>query len=171
LEHVYLFLWIIGALIYFYIPTRVSIFRAMVYLCLTILFLLGLQLTSESRSININIKYFPLNRDILQILFALSFSLTITQLIRLEPKKRFLIALNNLGSKLALFSYTLYLTHFSFIYLFQYLGFPKSTSLNMYSISLFILQIILCLFSSYIIYLLFEKHTDKVKNILKKKLQ
>lgn len=170
LEYIYLLLWIIGVIIYFYSPTKISIFRLSIYLFLTFIFLIGLQLSSGSRSINTNFIGSILDRYILQILFALFFSLLMVQTINIVPKKNFFIKIDKIGTKLALFSYTLYLTHSVFISLFEYVGFPKSKSINITSLSFFFLQIFICLTGAYLIYLLFEKHTDFVKKWIKSKI-
>lgn len=129
----------------------------------------GMQLTSETRAIDLNFITKILNRDIMHILFALSFSLLLVQLIHIVPQKRISIIINNLGTKLALFSYTLYLTHIIIIGLLKHIGFPRNQSINSYSILLFFIQALICLFSAYLIYLLFEKHTYVVKKWIKEK--
>jgi peptidoglycan/LPS O-acetylase OafA/YrhL len=169
LDFIYLLLWIIGVIIYFYSPTKISTFRLSIYLILTFIFMLGLQLSSGSRSINPSVIDSILNRDVLQILFALFFSLSMIQIINIVPQKSTFIWIDKMGTKLALFSYTLYLTHSVFIRLFEYVGFPKSKSINITSVSFFFLQIIICLISAYLIYLLFERHTDVVKKWIKSK--
>lgn len=170
LDYIYLLLWIIGVIIYFYSPTKISKVKLSIYLILTFLCLIGLQLSSGSRSINIKFIGSILNRDILQILFALFFALSMMQIINIVPKKRIFIRIDKIGTKLALFSYTLYLTHFVFIRLFEYVGFPKSKLINLTSVSFFFLQLFICLIAAYLIYLLFEKHTDVVKKWIKSKI-
>lgn len=170
LNYIYLILWLIGVVTYHYTPKKISKSRALVYGFLTIAFLLGMQLTSTSRAIDLSFITPFLNRDIMHILFALSFSLLLVQIIHIIPQKTILVKINNLGFKLALFSYTLYLTHFIIIGLLKYIGFPKSQSINSTSILLYFSQVLICLISAYLIYLLFEKHTDIVKKWIKSKI-
>lgn len=170
LDYVYLLIWLIGVIIYFYPPLKKSTFRLSSYLILTFVFLIGIQLSSGSRSMSPNVIGSILNRDILQILFALFFSLSMVQIIKIEPQNGFFIRIDKLGTKLALFSYTLYLTHYSFIHLFEHFGFPKSKEINLTSLSFFFLEFFICLLAAYLIYLLFEKHTYVVKKWIKSKI-
>jgi peptidoglycan/LPS O-acetylase OafA/YrhL len=167
LNYVYLLLWLIGVVFYHYKPKKISKYRVIIYGFFTTLFLIGMQLTSASRAIDLKFIVSILDRDIMHILFALSFSLLLVQLIHSVPKKKSLILINKIGTKWALFSYTLYLTHMIVIGLLRYLGFPKSQSINSYSILLYLTQAAICLIFAYIIYLLFEKHTYVVKKWVK----
>ena len=87
-----------------------------------------------------------------------------------KPKNRFSSYINNLGTKLAVFSYTLYLVHNPLGWLMESIGFPKSESINVYSISIYIAAILICMLITYDIYWCFEKRTSAVKAFIKNKL-
>ncbi|MDR1543301.1 MAG: hypothetical protein LBS50_02615 [Prevotellaceae bacterium] len=92
------------------------------------------------------------------------------QLLLFSPKRKIAVKIDKLGTHLAKFSYTLYLTHYPLGGLFHYLGFPKSEQINALSIGLYLLQMLICLVVAYILYLGFEKHTAVVKKYIKAKI-
>lgn len=119
----------------------------------------------ESRTLNqtINIGI------IIELCLGLSICTLIQQVMHRRPQFKLPILINKLGTKLANFSYTLYLTHLPIVYLLIHFGFPKSESVNILSIAYYICAIIICLLSAYIIYFFFEKRNKYVKDILKKR--
>jgi peptidoglycan/LPS O-acetylase OafA/YrhL len=171
LNYIYLFVWLIGAFIYFIKPTHQrNIFKYLLGLII-LLTLFGLQLTSESRSINLGSISSLLKREVLEIVFAVSFSLFMIQIITVKPTKKFAIFFENFGAKLAKFSYSLYLSHAVFINLFEFLFIKEQKQLTISSLLLFGFNIIFCLLGCYLMYILFEKNTDKLKGLFKSNLK
>jgi peptidoglycan/LPS O-acetylase OafA/YrhL len=167
LETVYLFVWIFGALSVMFVPQKnrlillSSIFWGIISIAL-------LQVTAESRSIQIGfLSYLP-SRNVIRLIFALFMTIMIQQLLLFEPKSKLAIKIDRAGTHLAKFSYTLYLTHYPLMGLLTYFGFPQSEQVNIVSVGFYLLQILICFTVAYILYLLFEKHTLAVKRYIKK---
>lgn len=169
----YLWIWMLGAII---LPLNISMsekvrkITCIAALMTSILFMILLQISSETRFLSWNVTANTnLLRDIIIILFGASFSIFIKTVIGIVPKSKALIFLNDSGTKLATFSYTLYLTHAPLLKLLRHLGAPKSESVNLLSMSLYILWLAVGLLVAYALYYLFERNTPQFKRYLKKK--
>ncbi|MDR0605992.1 MAG: hypothetical protein LBG80_17020 [Bacteroidales bacterium] len=167
MQTVYLFVWIFGALSVLFVPqkNRLVLFSS---IFLGVISIALLQITGESRSMQFGfLSYLP-DRNVIRLIFALSMSIMIQQLLLFEPKNKIAIKIDRAGTHLAKFSYTLYLTHYPIMGLLTYFGFPKSEQVNIVSVGFYLLQILICLIIAYMLYLLFEKHTFAVKQYIKK---
>ena len=102
------------------------------------------------------------------ILLATGVALIIQQLILLMPKHTYWKKLDSAGTIMAASSYTLYLTHYPILRLLQYYGLNQIEQINPKTIGIFLLAVCICLIVSGLMYLLFEKHTHFVRNVLKK---
>lgn len=164
LSFVYLIIWFMGAITFFVKHKKNLCFLFIsAFLCII---LISLQLiTSGSESIES--AKLHISREVLELLFTFSFCLFLQQIVLYEPKSKNTIILNKLGSKLANFSYTLYLTHYPIIKLLIYCGFPRSTQINVTSILFYLIGILICLISGYFIYWIFERQTSAIKQFIK----
>jgi len=170
LDVYYLFIWIIGALGFFIAPYR-NRAVCITSIILTLIVLGVLQITSETQ-ITMSEKLISSNsRPIIKVCFGSIFYICLSQIIQYAPLSRIGIKLNNLGTKLAAFSYTLYLTHIPIRDLLCYLGAPKSTSLTPHSIALYILWLCIALMTAYGVYYLFERNTTVIKKWLRNKFK
>ena len=77
--------------------------------------------------------------------------------------------LEKFSSRLSAFSYTLYLTHYPLISLLDNWGFTKNTKIELLSISYYLLAVLISLIIAYLIYLISEKQTNLVKNLIKER--
>ena len=163
-----LFIWLLGAVSVFYV--RKNNFLLFGSSVLLIVALIAYQFYGkESRTLDGGL--FNNNRGLIaELCIGIAMCVIVQQVIHRAPKSKLLISINKLGTKLADFSYTLYLTHLPIVYLLIHFGFPKSKSINAVSIGYYIGAIIISLISSYIIYLGFEKRTKYVKDFLRRKL-
>lgn len=163
----YMLIWLLGAFAYF-LPQSiqpVSKIKVLIFAGL-VLAAMGLtQITSASRSVTFDFNF--VNRDMTNIFLAFTACILIHNIIHFIPETKLAIKIEKMGSKLSLFSYSLYLTHFPIISLLKYWRFPKSVTLNFKSVSLYILEIIIAVSVAYLFFLLAEKHTTKVQNFLK----
>lgn len=152
----YLWVWFLGAIILTNNAQISEHYRKIVCIItftISILFILILQISSETRFLSFNVfENIILLRDLIIVLFGVSFSLFIKSVIKLVPKSKFLISINLIGTKLAAFSYTLYLTHAPVLRLLEHLGAPKSDSVNILSISLYIAWLAIGLIIAYALY-------------------
>jgi peptidoglycan/LPS O-acetylase OafA/YrhL len=166
LEAIYLFVWIFGALSILFVSCK-NRFVLRSSIALVFISIALLQLTGESRSIQIGfLRYLP-SRDVIQLFFALFMSIMIQQLLLFMPRRKFAVKIDKAGTYLAKFSYTLYLTHYPLLGLLNYWGFPKSEQVNATSVGFYLLQMLICLVAAYVLYLGFEKHTVVVKRYIK----
>jgi peptidoglycan/LPS O-acetylase OafA/YrhL len=71
---------------------------------------------------------------------------------------------------LAAFSYSLYLTHYPVLAMFEGV-FAKADALSVRSVSIFGLKIAICLAAAWLFYFCFERHTAKARRYLNRKLK
>ena len=169
LECYYLFIWFFGALALWKVLPRNKMFM-WVSLILSIVALCFLQLGSGSHVIDENSLQDGLTRKIISLFFGFFFAIFVQQVIQVKPTNSFSIKLNSVGTKLAAFSYTLYLTHVPVLKLLQGLGFPKSESISFYSCMLYVAELAIGLLVAYVVYWVFERNTPKIKKIIKNRL-
>ncbi len=161
-----LFVWVLGAVSCFYAKKNNVLLFASV--CLFTVSMVAFQLwgkasrTLEKSDLNIEI--------VAELCLALSMCVIVQQVIYRVPKNKLTILINKMGTKLADFSYTLYLTHLPIVYLLIHFGFPKSKTIDAVSISYYIAAIVIVIICAYLIYLVFEKRTKYVKDVLRSKM-
>ena len=172
LNATYLFCWLVGALAFLTLPDQFkwTTFIASCVFCLFSVFAIQVGVTDLPESLS-HIEHLAPSPDISRLLFSLSVALILQQLIRIEPKGQTLIKLEAAGTVLALSSYTLYLTHLPIIQLLTFMGIERKDSIGLASVSIFILVIVVCLLASWLLYLMFEKHTIPVRLYIKTKFR
>lgn len=165
----YLFIWILGALAYYRLPSKNNLVMWLfgIMAAITCVFL---QLGSGSKFLHSEMSSGIIFRGVLSIFFALCFSIFIQNVIQAPPKTKFLKRINVLGTKFAAFSYTLYLTHVPVLRLLEGLGVPKSPSVNITSLCMYFIWLCVEMLVAYGVYWLFERNTQAVKNYIKAKL-
>lgn len=178
----YLFIWFLGAFCYIArrrgssLETSRRHVGSLVALSLSLLFLLlmipVLQLTSGGHiSSDLLISLLPTqNRESLEILFAVAFCLTLQEIVWRKPQSRLAGWVDKTGTKLAAFSYTLYLIHILVMRVLQHFGVTRPESLSFFNMACYALWCLLAILSSYVVYCCFERNTYPVKVWLKKKL-
>lgn len=115
---------------------------------------------------------FKPNREMMGLCMSFFMCLFIQQVILVQPKNRFAQKLNSVFSYLADFSYTLYLTHrIILLVIFKYLYEENSAAFDGKGLLRFAIILAICLVVSWLIYLLSEKHTSKVKLLIKNRLK
>lgn len=159
LNYVYGVIWFMGAIAYRNIAEKPCRLLIQLFVSLTLL-MLAMALFIE--------KYYEWALPIIELLFSLFLALFLQQIVRCKPKGKIANALNAWGVKLAVFSYTLYLTHYPLIYLINYLGISKFEKPTWYAFGVYMAIVIFCTITAYLIYLVSEKHTAKVKIWIKK---
>lgn len=163
----YLFVWILGAFSFLSVRKRS---KKILFLSFGfILILMGLlQITSST---NIAIPFAEkIDRSIIELLFGFIVSLFVMEVVQFPPRRRVGMVFDRWGTKLAAFSYTLYLIHFPLFRLLTFLGAPKCTSVNVYSVCLFCCWLIIALGFSYLVFLVFERNTPTVKRWIKSRI-
>ena len=164
----YLVIWSMGTLTYFTFKSK----KAKVILYLAILGFIAsvicLQLTRGSRTLDYNVSTITYNA--FQYILSISFCVIVSYIANAKPINKISSYINNLGTKLATFSYTLYLIHAPLGHILSKYFIPKSESINFYSTGYYILAIIICMLITYGVYWCFEKRTYAVKSFIKRKL-
>ena len=106
-----------------------------------------------------------LSVPLLQVLETVFLAVLVGQIVRKVPVGKFAQWLNDKSARVSVFSYSLYLIHFQVIRLMGWAGFPKARSVDLGSVSLFAIEVCICIFFGYIFYLCVEKHTLRLRNI------
>lgn len=156
----YLACWFIGALFYlkphrFSGRTNILISGLLVLASIT-----ALQLTSEGRFGFL--AAWPEVRPGLELLLALSTASLCVSLVKLPPTP-----VSGWGVRLAAFSYTLYLVHYPLLCALVNHGWKRITVLNPVAYGWFSLIVLGCLIISWLMYLMFEKHTAFIRSKVK----
>lgn len=106
-----------------------------------------------------------LNADVCQWFSAVCVMLIVVWLLKSQPIG-WKGSLDRFGSKIAPFSYSLFLTHYQVLRLFQYYH-GQSDGLDMNTVLYFLLNCFVSILFAVVFYNLTEKHTKRVENKLK----
>jgi peptidoglycan/LPS O-acetylase OafA/YrhL len=102
------------------------------------------------------------------VVFAFLVAIFISQVVRHQPTSKIAVKINDCGTKLAAFSYSLYITHWQFTRIMHLLGFNKMHYVNATNILIYSLLIIASLVFAYLFYLIFERNTNRIKSHIKR---
>jgi peptidoglycan/LPS O-acetylase OafA/YrhL len=170
LASVYLFCWLIGAFAYIRRPKSFSITALLTSVLFCIYGVVAIQLGSDSISVSVDVlKRFVPSLDVSRIILTVGLAMLIQQAINFVPKSGFAHRFDSMGTALAAFSYTLYLTHFPILQLMEFYGLHQANHITVTSIGIFLSTIIACLFVAWLLYLLFERQTDFLRTWVKNK--
>lgn len=164
----YLLIWLMGVVACLIKPKRSAWMRRGALLGMG-LFVMLLQLRSDSLSLSGVV--FEFNRLALKVGMSFATELFIQQIILCEPTHRWSKFLDRWGSHLAAFSYTLYLSHrIVFLPLYEFIFEKGQGTMSIKDFLLYILLLAITLVSCYVIYLLSEKHTSRLKYFIMEKI-
>ena len=166
----YLFCWLIGAAAFFLRPKGCRASILLSYSLLLAAAMALVEMTTQSRSVNLRFAALLPTHAVTQLWLALCASLLIRRVITFRPSSAIASRFNTLGSKLAAFSYTLYLTHYPLLMLCRHIGMRKHSAMTLFSVSYFLLIVSMTMLFAFLVYSLFERHTDKCKAYLKSAL-
>jgi peptidoglycan/LPS O-acetylase OafA/YrhL len=171
LEPTMLYIWILGAISYRFIHIRFNWKIVLTGLFLVIAGILMTQLKLETTSLNINyIQRFIPSQNVTILVLGFGLTLILPFLSRLRPHSDATAAFERLGSHLAAMSYTLYLTHYPLLGLWEYFFPQRIQTLHIASFILFFGKILSCLIVAWLLYLPFEARTASVRSWLRKRL-
>ena len=168
LSYVYLFCWLIGAVAYIRRPEKVSYQYIIVSIIISLYALIGIELGIGSAVVPVELysNIVP-SLAISKILLATGIALFIQQVIMIKPKYSLFLRLDSAGTKLAAFSYTLYLTHYPLLLAISHFGTGQATRIDLTSIMISFFKVIICLVFGWVFYLFFEKHTAELRRIIR----
>ena len=162
----YLLIWLMGAIAYITRPSKknkiilavsvIGFFASVVYW----------QFSKDTRSLEIAVE--GTNKELLEVIMSLMACLFIQQLILFEPKSRTSRFIEQQLGVMAKFSYTLYLSHrIVFLWIIAYIWPKTCCDFSLTGISIFVAIVVLTLLSCWVLYLLSEKHSPKIKEAIK----
>jgi peptidoglycan/LPS O-acetylase OafA/YrhL len=166
----YLNCWALGAFAYFLVSRRIT-GLGFIGLLLAFLGLVISQLQSDSVSIVKGALWFwgwlP-SQNTAALVLSLGIGLILTDICHRQPHSPLAVKVERLGTRLAAFSYTLYLTHYPLLNLWIHFIPERSQRFDFISIVIFGSKILSCLLFAWLIYLPFEAQTAVVKIWLKR---
>lgn len=169
LAAVFLFAWFLGAVSYSCarepVPKWSAPFGSLVLFAGCVISQLRAPTVSVNRS-----WWFDLlpSADAATLLFALGTALLLPGLGSLRPRNGSVRQIEAFGARLASFSYTLYLTHYPALYLWEHYSPQRYSTVSVTSVAVYASRIASCVALAWILYLPFERHTDRVRRFLSK---
>lgn len=164
----FLFAWLLGALTYWLCHKprmpRLAFAGA--------LFMAGGYVFSQATSATVSVdlskwlRYVP-SVEVGIVTLSLGIALILPFLTQLAPQSLLSQRINDFGSKVAAFSYTLYLTHIPILYLWECYQPERNSAINLESVIWYLLRIASCLLFAWLFYLPFEKQTGRVRKLLR----
>jgi len=166
LDCTYLYIWGFGAIAYFYRDLIRKNGSSLVGVFCTLVGLLACQLTSESQSIFFeNLSYLLPSKSVAEIMLGAGIAILLPFITNYSPQNNILVRIERLGISLAAFSYTLYLTHYPFLWAINKFW-PRVSNIDESSILRFLIVIILSILVAWIFFFPFEAQTNKVRKWL-----
>ncbi len=167
LKCVFLFCWLIGVFFYICRPTKHSPGMMLCSVGLCLFSIAVHQIAEDSASISLSIKHYMPSLDASRIILSASLAFLMQQLVIAPPKKKVLTRFDQIGTRLAASSYSLYITHYPVLHLMVYLGLKRASHVNLTTISIFFAVVLFCYLVSWFFYQFFEKHTNIVRKLIK----
>ena len=168
LDATYLFCWLVGAYAYVFRPSRPSGLILVGGLLLSLYGVVASQFGTDSDAVlTENLQQYVVSRDVARILLSVGIAIVIQQCIQRAPRTRIAMTCDALGTRLAAASYTLYLTHYPVMKLLHHTGIVAARTNPIDSIAPFLVMLIVSFAVAYAFYWMFERHTGKVRKIVK----
>lgn len=168
LDAIYFLIWLMGAFAYLCRPQKGNKVIALVAFVAILISMALSIMSSDSKSIAL-----PWKPDyrVMEVFVSIAMCVFIQQIILFSPKSKISVNANKVFSYLAGFSYTLYLTHrITLLLVFKFLYEEGKAEFTIITVLQHLSIIAICLFVSWLVYLISEKHTNAVKNIIKKNI-
>lgn len=164
----YLFIWLLGAVSYLVMPTRTNKWILGTSVLLLAAMTVIVLLTDGGHVTSSLVEYFPTqNRKSIELIFSCVFCVFLQQVILIEPRRTVAKGIDKIGTKLAAFSYTLYLVHVLVLRVIQHEGAVRPETYSLHALLLYILWTIVALIFCYGVYWCVERHTYMVKRWVK----
>lgn len=109
------------------------------------------------------------SKSFIHIVYAILIAYILCWIIQKVPRRKYLLKMDVLGTKMAKFSYTLYLCHYPFLILIKRYVYPIETNkIDLEAIAVFLIISVSVTVLCYPLYLISEQHTYKIKTYVKK---
>lgn len=160
----YMLCWLIGA--WFYVrPHRLPAWLSMgVGLGMMGLAVAGLQWSSAG-AMGIEVRAVAFVRPVLEVMLAWGAGLLCVTLAGARGNM-----VSKLLAPLAAFSYTLYLSHYPLLGLLAPLGWSRMPLVDARSLGIYLLVIVVFVMVAWLLYLMFEQHTGRVRAAMKRRM-
>jgi len=161
----YLFIWLTGIAAWFVPPFKS---RALKWLSVVVM-LVTVYAMQSAKGTTFLVMPFAVTGDIFAVtefLFAVSFALFVSQVVQSPPRRRLSRCIEVVGTRLAAFSYTLYLTHIPVMRVLEYLGASRFSAVTLSSLLLFATWLVVAMAVAWCVYMVFERNTPRVRRML-----
>lgn len=162
LEAVLFYCWLLGALGFSLTKVRLPNYVLGCALFLTALGAVGSQLSMKSQSAVFDVAWLP-SRATSVLAMSAGCAVLFAWLATTRVTSRLMSRIQALGTSLAAFSYTLYLTHYPVLQVWEKFSPERRTALDVWSFAVFFAKIGSCLFIGWLLYLPFERRTGKFR--------
>lgn len=171
LSVVYWFCWLIGAIAFVYRPSRFNVYLLVSSVLLMFCSIILVELAQPTHSLDIeSLRRIIPSIEVSRLLLATGMALLLQQVSLLHPKSALMTRIDSMGASLAASAYTLYLTHYPVLQLGASLGIKPAASISVSGIEIFLSEMLICLIVAWGLYMMFEKHTAKVRRWMKSQL-
>ena len=162
----YLLVWLMGGASYLCRPKTFNIWLFLLSWIIIVVGAACCQMTTETKfagGLQLSIDGF-----VFRVLLCVGMCLLAQQLILLPPKGRIMKKVESVFSRLADFSYTLYLTHrITLLVIFTFFFEKYKADMSFLNKMLFLGILSVCLLVAYMLYWMAERHTKTVKKYIK----
>lgn len=168
LDPVFLFAWVLGAATYFLCKgPRLPLLAVAAGAIIAVGYSLS-QLRSATVSVDTStmLPFVP-SVAVATLILSMGIALFLPFLTQLRPRSNPGRSIDALGGVFAAFSYTLYLTHYPSLFVWEYYMPERHESVEITSIGWYVLRIVSCLVFAWLCYLPFERRTSRVRKWLR----
>ena len=167
LEFVWLTILMSGVMAYYFskrpMPERFFRTALVCFICLIII----MPFASETHTSRFVLK---IPSEVLEVLAGFSGAVVVGGLVNYRPRRRFACRINNAGTFLASFSYSLYLTHYQVIRIMRTVGIEQYNYISIKTIAIFVCEVVACMLFAYLFYSITEKQTNSINNYIKSRI-
>jgi len=163
-----LFSWCLGAFSYIFLSGNFKRVWIFVSIALALVGYVLLQLLSGGENARVWGAFLP-SRAVATLVLSLGLAFMMPFLAHHPPRSGKLISVERAGTNLAAFSYTLYLTHYPLLSLWDHFLHEQFTTLSLHTFLWFIAKLSSCLFVAWLLYLPFEAQTARVRTWMKER--
>jgi peptidoglycan/LPS O-acetylase OafA/YrhL len=169
---IFLYCWLIGAFSYFLATGKKSIGICILGFLITILGICLFDWHEDPKLISGPLGPWLPARTTAEMVESCGLSIFLADICRREPLSFWMMRFERLGTSLAAFSYTLYLTHYPVVLLWERFmpGPGRYPEINAFSLFVYICKVGATLLVAWLLYLPFEAQTPAIRRWLKKRL-
>lgn len=169
LSFAFLVAWLCGAATLHYVGAEIYRPRLFLGLALAAVGYLLSQIGSPTVSLAMEgwRMYLP-SAPLITVILASGVALVLPELAKLEPQSTVMRRFHDLGGALAAFSYTLYLTHYPVLYLWDWFLQERMSFVDIWTLFLYLMKVLSCVLVAWLLYLPFERQTGKLRRWLKR---